>query len=417
MIRRSVILLGWLLACSSLRAQAPSPPSVEDKQEAGESTADPPARRLVKWNEYEGPFFTLRASAGVILDAGTFEQDDASREQFDLEEDWQVRDFRVMLNGRIKTGRAITWCAGFMYDGSNKEWLVRQTGVMVAVPELKGHVFVGRSKEGISLNMVMVGYAGWTMERSTTVVATVPLLADGIKWMGYFPKRHVLYNVGWYTDVLSEGQSFSSYDNQFVARVGWLPILEENGTLLHVALAGRYGLVNERTLRLRSRPEFNVAPYFVDTEPFAARDTRLAQGEVYFRPGNWLFGTEYFVQRVNALDLPDPLFHGGDAVVSWLITGETRRYNTAGGYFLAVSPRRTVVQGGPGAWEAVLRLSYIDLDDGPIHGGRFWRLTPMVNWYLTDHLRLELAYGVGQLDRFGLVGTTQFLQSRLQFQF
>jgi phosphate-selective porin OprO/OprP len=416
-IRRSVILLGWLLACSSLRAQAPSPPSVEDKQEAGESTADPPARRLVKWNEYEGPFFTLRASAGVILDAGTFEQDDASREQFDLEEDWQVRDFRVMLNGRIKTGRAITWCAGFMYDGSNKEWLVRQTGVMVAVPELKGHVFVGRSKEGISLNMVMVGYAGWTMERSTTVVATVPLLADGIKWMGYFPKRHVLYNVGWYTDVLSEGQSFSSYDNQFVARVGWLPILEENGTLLHVALAGRYGLVNERTLRLRSRPEFNVAPYFVDTEPFAARDTRLAQGEVYFRPGNWLFGTEYFVQRVNALDLPDPLFHGGDAVVSWLITGETRRYNTAGGYFLAVSPRRTVVQGGPGAWEAVLRLSYIDLDDGPIHGGRFWRLTPMVNWYLTDHLRLELAYGVGQLDRFGLVGTTQFLQSRLQFQF
>jgi hypothetical protein len=41
----------------------------------------------------------------------------------------------------------------------------------------------------------------------------------------------------------------------------------------------------------------------------------------------------------------------------------------------------------------------------------------MVNWYLSDHLRLELSYGVGQLDRFGLLGTTQFLQSRLQFQF
>jgi hypothetical protein len=59
----------------------------------------------------------------------------------------------------------------------------------------------------------------------------------------------------------------------------------------------------------------------------------------------------------------------------------------------------------------------LDLDEGPIHGGRFWRLTPMVNWYLSDHLRLELAYGVGQLDRFGVVGTTQFFQSRLQFQF
>jgi len=100
-----------------------------------------------------------------------------------------------------------------------------------------------------------------------------------------------------------------------------------------------------------------------------------------------------------------------------LITGETRKYNTAGGYFLAVSPRRTLLEGGPGALEAVLRLSYIDLDDGPIHGGRYWRLTPMVNWYLTDHLRLELAYGFGKLDRFGLLGTTQFLQTRLQFQF
>ena len=417
MVRATFIVLACLLTCPDLEAQPPSPPSVEDTEAAGESSADPPARRLVKWNEYEGPLFTLRASAGVILDAGTYAQNEASREQFDLEPDAQVRDFRVMLNGRIKAKRAITWCAGFMYDSSNKEWLVRQTGVMIAVPELKGHVFVGRSKEGISLNMVMVGYAGWMMERSTTVVATVPLLADGIKWMAHFPKRRLLLNVGWYTDVLSEGQSFSSYDQQFVARVGWLPVLEENGTLLHIAVAGRYGLVNDRMLRLRSRPELNIAPYFVETESFAAHDTRMAQAEVYYRPGPFLFGTEYFVQKVNALELPDPLFHGGDMVVSWLITGETRKYNTAGGYFLAVSPRRTVWEGGPGAWEALLRLSYIDLDDGPIHGGRFWRLTPMVNWYLTDHLRLEFAYGVGQLDRFGVRGTTQFFQSRFQFQF
>ena len=415
--RRAVLLLGWLLSGTALGAQEPPPPSVEDTQVAGESSAEPPARRLVKWNEYEGPLFTLRASAGVILDAGTYAQDDASREQFALEPDEQVRDFRVMLNGRIKTKRGITWCAGFMYDGAYHEWFVRQTGLMIAIPELKGQVFVGRSKEGISLGMIMVGYSGWTMERSPTVVATVPLLADGIKWMGYFPKHHFLYNVGWYTDLLSEGQSFSSYDQQFVARVGWVPILHDTGTMLHVAVAGRYGLVNDRTLRLRSRPELNIAPYFVDTESFAARDTRLAQGEVYFRPGRLLFGTEYFLQRVNATEGPDPSFHGGDAIASWLITGETRKYNTAGGYFLSVSPHRTVLEGGPGAWEALLKFSYIDLDDGPIHGGRLWRFTPMVNWYPTDHLRLELAYGVGKLDRFGVVGTTQFFQTRLQFQF
>ena len=127
---------------------------------------------------------------------------------------------------------------------------------------------------------------------------------------------------------------------------------------------------------------------------------------------------EYFIQKDRSpRSCPTRSSTGGTRSRAYLITGETRKYNTAGGYFLAVSPRRTVFEGGPGAWEAVLRLSYIDLDDGPIHGGRFWRLTPMVNWYLSDHLRLALAYGVGQLDRFGVVGTTQFFQGRLQFQF
>ncbi len=418
MMRGALVAILWIGLSAIARAQEPQGTAVEDTVKAGEAATDQPKRALLKWNEFDNRFFWLRVSAGIILDAGTTVQDEAAREQ--VEEpatNAQVRDFRVLLNGRIKSKRSITWSAGLMYDAANKAWLVRQTGVMIGVPELKGNLWVGRAKEGISLNMIMVGYAGWTMERSTAVVAMVPLLADGVKWLGYLPEKKLLYNLGWYTDLLSEGQSFSSYDNQFVARVGWLPILEEKGTLLHVALAARYGLVNERSLRLRSRPELNLAPYYLDTGPFAARDSRLVQAEVYYRPGNWLFGAEYFVQQVNALDTSDPVFHGGDLTASWLITGETRRFNTAGGYFLQVSPERTVFEGGPGAWEAVLKLSYLDLDDKDIRGCRFWRLTPMVNWYLTDHLRLEAAYGVGQLDRAGLLGTTQFLQGRLQFQF
>jgi hypothetical protein len=41
----------------------------------------------------------------------------------------------------------------------------------------------------------------------------------------------------------------------------------------------------------------------------------------------------------------------------------------------------------------------------------------MVNWHLADFLRLEFIYGVGKLDRFDLEGTTQFFQSRFQFEF
>ena len=76
---------------------------------------------------------------------------------------------------------------------------------------------------------------------------------------------------------------------------------------------------------------------------------------------------------------------------------------------------RPVFQGGPGAWEVVFRASRIDLDDRTTRGGRFWRITPTVNWHLSDHVRLALIYGYGRLHRFDVTGNTHFFQSRLQF--
>ena len=38
----------------------------------------------------------------------------------------------------------------------------------------------------------------------------------------------------------------------------------------------------------------------------------------------------------------------------------------------------------------------------------------MINWYLTDNMRLEIGYGYGVLNRFGVIGRTQFFQARLQ---
>ena len=81
------------------------------------------------------------------------------------------------------------------------------------------------------------------------------------------------------------------------------------------------------------------------------------------------------------------------------------------------SPRGSILfQGGRGAWELVGRFSYSDMDDGAITGGKFWRFTPMVNWHMSDNVRLELVYGYGSLDRFAATGKTQFFQSRIQLQ-
>jgi phosphate-selective porin OprO/OprP len=399
------------------RQQITSVPNLENTIKAAEPL---PRRNFLRWNEYQGPHFTIRAGFGFLTDFAAFAQDKESKEQIAIRPDVKLRDFRFMMGGRLPSLPLTntTWCSGVMYDAPTHSWFVRQTGIMFGVPKIFSYFFIGRQKEGFSLNKVMVGYDGWTMERFTMSDATIPLLADGFKWIGYSKKHDFLWNVGYFNDVASKGQSFSSYSSQEVARLAWLPVhSEEQGTLIHLGFNFRYGKPVDGQLQLKSRPEAFIAPFFLDTGKFAASRSNSEGYEVYFRKRSLLFGSEYYFQHVNSPSTGNPMFHGGDVVATWLITGETRAYNTVGGYFKDIEPKRTVFSGGPGAWEAVLRYSYTDLDSKNVHGGTFGRITPMVNWYLSENVRLAMAYGYGHLDRFNLKGNTQFFQTRLQLQF
>ena len=79
------------------------------------------------------------------------------------------------------------------------------------------------------MSKIMVGYHGWGMERMPMNDASVQLLADGVKWTGYASGPHVTWNVGAFGDWLSEEQSFSIADRQFIGRLVWQPILSDDG--------------------------------------------------------------------------------------------------------------------------------------------------------------------------------------------
>ena len=393
-----------------------SPPStLDDTLKASDDEVPEPVRKLIDWNEYDGPLFTLGIGLGFLYEYAAYAQNQNSKAQFALHPQAKTRDLRILLRGGLKTDRQTTWSVGIMRDFVANDWTFRQTGFLVDVPEISGQIFVGRQKEGFSLNKIMVGYAGWTMERTEISDAAIPILADGIKWIGYLPEKHILWNLGFFGDILSKTESFSTYAHQTVGRFVFLPV-ESEETVLHFGINLRYGKPAEGMLQLRSRPEAFEAPFFVDTGLFPARRTTTTDFEAYYRPGPLLVGSEYYVQFADAPQVGDPVFNGGNVFVTWLATGETRVYNTRGGFFEQVSPARTLFEGGPGAWELVTNFSYIDLDSGSLQGGKLWRLTPMVNWYLSDNVRLEMAYGYASLDRFGLVGKTQFFQTRLQLQ-
>lgn len=408
-----VVLAFCCVTPQSIEAQTTA--TIDTTAEAGDADAVEPKRKLVSWNEYDGPVTTLRIGAGFLVDTASYIQDEESEQQVSPHTDVGLRDFRLLFKGRFKTKRPLSWTFGYMYDGADKEWRFRQTGLQIGVPEISTRFFLGRTKEGYSLIKVMVGYHGWANERSQSNDAFVPILADGVKAMFYSPKSHVFAQVGWFNDWLTEKEKFATYDNQVAVRAGVLPILSEaSGTVLHVAAMGRLAEPDEGAINFRARPGSYLAPYYVETGKIAASDANTVGFESFYRQRNWLFGFEYNWEMVDAANGANPTFHGGDLVVSWNITGETRPYNAPGAFFEAVSPDRTVFSGGPGAWEAVLHFSYTDLDASGFTGGKYWRVTPMVNWHLSDNLRLEAIYGYGQLGRFGLEGGTHFFQTRFQ---
>jgi len=320
----------------------------------------------------------------------------------------------VLLKGRFKTQRGLSWSLGYMYDGSDKEWHFRQTGIQVDVPEVSGRLFIGRTKEGYSMAKVMVGYYIVNIERAQTLDAFIPILADGVKYMGYYPRQRLFLNLGYYWDGLSEKEKFALYDNQAVVRLGWQPILSDaERKVLHVAVMARSTTPDDGKIRLKSKPGAWLAPSFLDTGTLTSDRSHTFGLEANYRTGSWLFAGEYDWQDLDVAGGGKPMFHGGDVSATWLISGEVRPYNAVGGFYNQVTPRRSVFEGGRGAVEGTVGFTYNDFDEGSIDGGKFWRITPTARWYLSEYLRFEAAYGYGELDRFGLKGRTQFFQGRI----
>ncbi len=371
-------------------------------------------------NLFNGRFSSVRVGVGFLPEYAAFKQDAIAKKQMDsagvtVEDQWKIRDFRVFASGQLTTKRMLSWKIGLMYDGPNREWLVRETGLTIGVPEISGHIFIGRTKEGYSLNKVMNGYAGWTMERQMAL-DVIPILADGIKYIGFWEKKKIVWNVGIYNDLFSHEQGFSTYAWQFAGRLGYLPVMDKAGKRqLHLGINYRYGAPENGKMRLRSRPEANHAPYFIDTDVFDSRHSNHAGTEIYYTKGPLMIGSEYHWHWFDAGVKGSPAFHGGDIAISYMLTGGARPYTTTSGVYSFVPVKRSVFKKGPGEIEVLLRYSSLDLNAGQIKGGSFRRITPMINWYMTRNARLELAYGYGILDRFGMKGATQFYQARLQF--
>jgi phosphate-selective porin OprO/OprP len=117
----------------------------------------------------------------------------------------------------------------------------------------------------------------------------------------------------------------------------------------------------------------------------------------------------------------NPNFNYWQVGASWFITGENRNYNKQTGNFGKLIPKKNfqlfkLKQSGPGAFEIGARYTQSNFTDGIIDGGKFGRFTTAFSWFPNAHFRYEINYGIGKLDKAGLVGKANFLQLRAQFE-
>ena len=377
-------------------------------------TKDAPA------NEAISSFSTIKIGVGFLPEAAAYIQDDMFKQQMDsagleVKSMYKTRDFRILASGQLKTKRTLAWKFAYMYDGDKNAWLVRESGITIGVPEIAGHFFIGRTKEGYSMVKVMNGYSPWSAERQMSL-DVIPILADGIKYFGSLSKSRIFWNIGYFNDFISKGQGFSTYEWQFDARVGWLPFYnKERNSVLHFAVNYRYGVPNEGQITIKSRPESNPVPQIINTGSFAADNSTHMGAEIYYSTGRMLLGSEVMLQRFHSGTSDDHQFFGGNVAITYLLTNTSRPYNTTSSVFGFIPVRKSVFKGGWGEWEAVLYFSSLDLNDGSVKGGKFWRITPMINWYMSKVVRMGFIYGYGELDRYNLTGALQIFQARIQF--
>ena len=119
---------------------------------------------------------------------------------------------------------------------------------------------------------------------------------------------------------------------------------------------------------------------------------------------------------VDAIEGSDLDFSSYYVQVSYVLTGESRKYDHVTGGFRGVTPRRDFrgEPRGPGAWELGARYAGIDLNDGDVAGGELDEITLGLNWYLNANTRVMLNYLMADLDG---VGDVDILQTRFQVFF
>ncbi len=286
-----------------------------------------------------------------------------------------------------------------------------------AIPYV-GDLQVGQLDPPMSMDALSSSFARPFMEKSLPVDALVPSAKGGVMLANRNATQDVTWALGWFADGTNteDGENNSS-PTRVSGRLTWLasPGDEDGLPLVHLSAYASYMYSANRRIQYNTRAESNWAPKLFDTGPIDGRGAIVLGNEVATALGPWSVQGELLAAQVQEANTGDAHFAGAYVLGTWSLTGEPRPYDRTKGYFAALAPQRPVAFGthNIGAWEMVLRFSYLDLVDGAVRGGRGFELMPGLNWYLTRNLRLQVNYGYTHAQDGPQNGNLHLVQARL----
>jgi phosphate-selective porin OprO/OprP len=403
---RTILALGALLLCASAAYAAESETSKGSENDY--IFPELPKEMLVR----EGKRFFFRPILAVFADYTWFEQDDASLVQVGEQEDspeLRAARFGAILRSKSKARWDLFVTLDFQERRTRDEQVFRLFDLRFGIPLGPVKLDVGKQKEPFVLEMS--GLSALLPQQERILSPFFVTRSIGVRLSGSLAEKRMTWAAGWFNDWLESGRSFGDNANDYVARLtGLVSVSPDDLDFVHLGLGMRRVGDDAGMLRFYGRPESNVADYYVDTGDFPARYATQLSLEAVWDRGPVMITAEHVEAWVEAPDSGNPRFTGDYAAVSWVVTGESRRYNRASGYTEGIVPTNRA-----GAVEVMVRYSRLDLTDAAIEGGVLGKWHWGVNWWASPQWKLGASYGDADLDRNALSGGTKMAMLRVQW--
>jgi phosphate-selective porin OprO/OprP len=380
--------------------------------ESALAVLDLPERVLEKI-QYSNSWFTLKAGESVLIDYTGFAQDSASISQVGKQDDrWQARELRLSLRGTIGSAYKVSYLFTASYNGDadpGTRLSLVDASLSFPIGSPATQLTLGKTKETFDYEVVSSFPNLPQQERVLNPFFVTRNV--GAKISQVFANHRMTASVGLFNDWWMEGNSIHHNGTDASLRLtGLVWDKPDSHRYFHLGLSGRYVGGDGNTLRYKGRPESNVADNYADTGELPADHAWHLGVEALLNEGPFSLLAEYNRAWVDSPATGNPEFYGYYILASWVITGESRRYDRTTGY-----ARRVMPKGRWGAPELMARLSNVDLDGGPVHGGQFDKTYLGINWWTTRRLKVGFGWGHTWLDRFGKTGVTDSFLTRFQW--